>query len=261
MPVEHALPPAHDLSQQDPQQPQIKLCYACKCPLSNEPAAPFSLLDNADPSAVDPSPVCASCRSRLPAPAREGLFAEVERELLRRAASLQPAGNEAPTHEHGHTRQSQAFPSPPSMASSPSQDVTMDAHSPQSRAHVFEPHNATPFSHPLPARLPQSSSTTSSFASRPSLTPIDTSSSSQAPVAQRPELASISRSANARQRSYAASPDPLLDITHLRVRSQGHHCLYPGASFQGTQKSGRNSYEVNVTIVVCFVPSFLPATG
>jgi hypothetical protein len=47
-----------------------------------------------------------------------------------------------------------------------------------------------------------------------------------------------------------SSPNPLLDITHIRVRVQGHHCLYPGAVFQGTQKSGRNSYEVNVNIVV-----------
>jgi hypothetical protein len=47
-----------------------------------------------------------------------------------------------------------------------------------------------------------------------------------------------------------SSPNPLVDITHIRVRSQGHHCLYPGAVFQGTQKSGRNSYEVNVNIVV-----------
>lgn len=45
-------------------------------------------------------------------------------------------------------------------------------------------------------------------------------------------------------------PDPTTDITRLRVRAQRHHCLYPGATFQGTQKSGRNSYDVNVTIVV-----------
>lgn len=51
----------------------------------------------------------------------------------------------------------------------------------------------------------------------------------------------------------SASLDPLIDITRLRVRSRGHHCLYPGASFQGTQKSGRNSYDVNVTIVVRIV--------
>ncbi|PPQ98144.1 hypothetical protein CVT26_003188 [Gymnopilus dilepis] len=46
-----------------------------------------------------------------------------------------------------------------------------------------------------------------------------------------------------------AFPDPLTDVTRLRVRSRAHHCLYPGATFQGTQKSGRNSYDVNVTIV------------
>ena len=45
-------------------------------------------------------------------------------------------------------------------------------------------------------------------------------------------------------------PDPMVDITRLRVRSNGYKCLYPGATFQGTQKSGRNSYDVNVTIVV-----------
>ncbi|KAJ6502421.1 vacuolar import and degradation protein-domain-containing protein [Mycena sanguinolenta] len=55
-----------------------------------------------------------------------------------------------------------------------------------------------------------------------------------------------------------AKGDPLADITRLRVRVQTHHCLYPGASFHGTQKSGRNSYDVNVTIVdVDFASSFL----
>jgi hypothetical protein len=54
-------------------------------------------------------------------------------------------------------------------------------------------------------------------------------------------------------RHHAKGADPLTDITRLRVRAQTHHCLYPGASFQGTQKSGRNSYDVNVTIVVCTV--------
>lgn len=61
-----------------------------------------------------------------------------------------------------------------------------------------------------------------------------------------------------RQSSPISSPDPLTDITRLRIRSQGHNCLYPGATFQGTQKSGRNSYDVNVTIVdVDFASSFL----
>jgi hypothetical protein len=51
------------------------------------------------------------------------------------------------------------------------------------------------------------------------------------------------------QRSTAAAPYPA-DITRLRIRSYAHQCLYAGAIFQGTQKSGRNSYDVHVTIVV-----------
>ena len=113
-----------------------------------------------------------------------------------------------------------------------------------------------------PAYPPRSPSS-SPVSARQTLPPIDTtgSSSSTAQAAQRTELATTSYSAGPRQRAYTASssaPDPLLDITHLRVRSHGHHCLYPGATFQGTQKSGRNSYDVNVTIVVRVVTS-LPA--
>jgi hypothetical protein len=55
------------------------------------------------------------------------------------------------------------------------------------------------------------------------------------------------------------SPNPLVDITRLRVRSPTHHCLYPGATFTGTQKSGRSSYDVNVTIVVRVPPPYVPA--
>ena len=60
-----------------------------------------------------------------------------------------------------------------------------------------------------------------------------------------------------RHSNIISSPDPLTDITRLRIRSQGHNCLYPGATFQGTQKSGRNSYDVNVTIVVSCLAGFL----
>lgn len=53
-------------------------------------------------------------------------------------------------------------------------------------------------------------------------------------------------------------PDPLADVTRLRVRPRGHQCLYPGARFEGSQKSGRNSYEVTVSIVnVDFAASYL----
>lgn len=45
--------------------------------------------------------------------------------------------------------------------------------------------------------------------------------------------------------------DPFIDITRIRIKSRGSHCLYPGATFQGLQKSGANNYDVSVQIVVC----------
>ncbi|KAG6833710.1 hypothetical protein H0H87_002908, partial [Tephrocybe sp. NHM501043] len=61
-----------------------------------------------------------------------------------------------------------------------------------------------------------------------------------------------------RQAQVAQYPSPLTDITRLRVRSNGSDCLYPGAIFRGIQKSGRNNYEVDVTIVdVNFSSSYL----
>ncbi|EST09837.1 Vacuolar import/degradation protein Vid24 [Kalmanozyma brasiliensis GHG001] len=44
-------------------------------------------------------------------------------------------------------------------------------------------------------------------------------------------------------------PDPLAELSRLRNPPKGRGCLYPGATFNGTQKSGRNSYDVTVRIV------------
>lgn len=44
-------------------------------------------------------------------------------------------------------------------------------------------------------------------------------------------------------------PDPLSELSRLRNPPRGRGCLYPGATFNGTQKSGRNSYDVTVRIV------------
>ncbi len=38
---------------------------------------------------------------------------------------------------------------------------------------------------------------------------------------------------------HSPTPDPYIDITRIRMRFQGHHCLYPGATFQGTQKTAQ----------------------
>lgn len=48
----------------------------------------------------------------------------------------------------------------------------------------------------------------------------------------------------------ATRPDPKADISRLRCIGRGRGCLYPGATFNGIQKSGRNSYDVTVQIVV-----------
>ncbi|CBQ67610.1 conserved hypothetical protein [Sporisorium reilianum SRZ2] len=44
-------------------------------------------------------------------------------------------------------------------------------------------------------------------------------------------------------------PDPLAELSRLRHPPKGRGCLYPGATFNGTQKSGRNSYDVTVRVV------------
>ncbi|SNX81522.1 uncharacterized protein MEPE_00227 [Melanopsichium pennsylvanicum] len=46
-----------------------------------------------------------------------------------------------------------------------------------------------------------------------------------------------------------ARPDPLVELSLLRAPPKTRGCLYPGATFNGTQKSGRNSYDVTVRIV------------
>ena len=49
---------------------------------------------------------------------------------------------------------------------------------------------------------------------------------------------------------HTTSIDPLVDITHLRVRPTGIGCLYPGEIFQGIQTNQGKEHEVSVTIMV-----------
>lgn len=44
-------------------------------------------------------------------------------------------------------------------------------------------------------------------------------------------------------------PDPMQDISRLRMPPRGRGCLYPGSIFCGTQKSGKLSYDVTVEIL------------
>ncbi|KAI0093669.1 vacuolar import and degradation protein-domain-containing protein [Irpex rosettiformis] len=261
MPSGHpaALHQQHD----DQAQQQIKLCSSCHRPLSvDSPNTPFLLYDEADTN--EASIVCGPCRNSLmahrietpPVSVARGeyLFAQVERELRRRAAAL-PDGSSEANIQHPSSANSTAQSSEHTQFSL-DEDIDMDA----SATRPQQPQT------PVQPTVSSPSSSSSSTSSRKLLRVVvdaphhhhqalPTSRSVQHTVTP------ISRSSSSRSQQQQVTsfcPDPLDDITRLRVRSQGHQCLYPGATFQGTQKSGRNSYDVNVTIVdVDFTSSHL----
>ncbi|OCH95563.1 hypothetical protein OBBRIDRAFT_788112 [Obba rivulosa] len=254
MPAEHPPPAVHDQTSPDPPQPQQKYCAACHSTL---PLDSVYILHSANPTA-DSTVVCASCRSRLlaqradaPPSTRDGLFAEVERELLRRAASLHPSDVETalqlPALISDSRRASTASSSDEEMELEASAPTPSSSTAPLSDSAYPPPSFAHATSPPAPTSTPTKPSLAPLTTNAALSCPIVRSTHPSQPVATSSAIASSSRSQPLRY--MASSPDPLVDITRLRVRSQGHHCLYPGATFQGTQKSGRNSYDVNVTIV------------
>ena len=272
MPAEH--PPPHSQQQQEQNQQQIKVCSSCHRPLSGDSATtPFLLHDGEDAS--DTSIVCPPCRTRIlavrieapPVSAARGevLFAQVERELRRRQASLQTGENEANAlHlpvESITAHSAEQYQQQHQQTSRDEEDVEMSS----SVATRPQPVLAPSESFHRPSFLEGSSyDSVSSLPTRKALTVVVNhgaacnQNQAPAPATHSPvsanHWASPTRDRALPSHYASAHPDPLVDITRLRVRSQGHHCLYPGAIFQGTQKSGRNSYDVSVTIVVSIFP-------
>ncbi|KAG8217741.1 vacuolar import and degradation protein-domain-containing protein [Butyriboletus roseoflavus] len=125
---------------------------------------------------------------------------------------------------------------------------------PVKKSHSIYSQPDTVFEDDIDMDVPQSlppCSPSSLAPSQPSLSIKTTATSSKStPTQQRSPSDTLPRGRPQRSSAPTPVPDPATDITRLRVRAQRHHCLYPGATFQGTQKSGRNSYDVNVTIVV-----------
>ncbi|KAI0950398.1 hypothetical protein AcV7_008875 [Taiwanofungus camphoratus] len=260
MPSEHIVPAIHDQSQPEQSQGQNKVCSACHCPLSVDSATPPYILHDSQDSS-DTGIVCGPCRNRLlplrsePSPAgrdnRDGLFADVERQLLRRAASFQGGRNEVLALRQdatGHVVHA-------TTVSRLDEDMEMEAPAASSQPSApFDSDNSFASSSAVPEKSQAASASTST---RPALIAINTHGISTLQVVRLPQgsqpassPSAVASSGKYRSRANTVSSlDPLVDITRLRVRSQGHHCLYPGATFQGTQKSGRNSYDVNVTIV------------
>ncbi|PCH38193.1 hypothetical protein WOLCODRAFT_23147 [Wolfiporia cocos MD-104 SS10] len=252
MPSEHPVTAIHE--QQPLEQSQIKLCSACHCPLADASAALGFLINDSNDTS-DTSIVCGSCRTRFapPTPRVDALSAqEMERELRRRAATLQGGRNEAAAFWQepaaNHTIETATLPCPDH-----DNDMGSPASTPPSSARPDFVYLRAPPS--APSESVQAPSISVSV--RPALSPIDTktvvthqpSRPSHATEASSGALVSAGTSKARTKAPQTSSPDPLVDITRIRMRSQGHHCLYPGATFQGTQKSGRNSYDVNVTIV------------
>ncbi|KAK7693537.1 hypothetical protein QCA50_003106 [Cerrena zonata] len=248
MPSEHTLPPAHDQGQADLPQSQIKYCSACHSSLANDqPLSPF-LLQPAQDTIDNAAMICHACGSCvLPTriDPRDGSF--LQGDLLRSwTAALHDGNNEAierhtrPVHDHTHSSHDQTL----------DDEMGIEASSPI----LSTPLSSRPDA--LRANSPATSSDISSHSvdSTPASLSIVTSHltppySTHSPHALAPSPSSPFASSSKLRSRPISPPDPLIDITRLRVRSRGHHCLYPGASFQGTQKSGRNSYDVNVTIV------------
>ena len=232
MPVSPAtLPPLH----QDPcPQPQVKLCSSCRSPLSldQDPAYFFP-----DSDASDHLMLCRPCKERY---VLQTIQPQVH-DLSQYSAipndppplhpyPLHPTNNDAP---HATTVDDSI---PTMIESSPSEQFTTHICPSDRLTSPKVAHESLVFSAPSKRVKLAISAPVAPDGLRSAVSPTQSVSpsvrSSDSPLQHSP------------------TPDPSIDITRLRVRSQGHHCLYPGATFQGTQKSGRNSYDVTVSIVV-----------
>ncbi|KAF8643870.1 hypothetical protein AX16_008886 [Volvariella volvacea WC 439] len=245
MPVNLPMPSGQHLQQQSAdqsphteQQPQIKLCTKCSCPL-NDPSAIVYLTSLG-------GLVCPSCRDQLLAPRptvlllpdahpdcldphQEQFSSEDEKEVhsptkpivdVFEHCDLPPS-----PRANGLRSQHHSLPTPPTY-------VDNEPSFPQ----VAEVPLTDSYSTPLRQSTPP---------------PVN-----QTTIANQRTIHVTRHGSPPPQ--YASALDPLVDITRLRVPPQVHHCLYPGATFIGTQKSGRNSYDVTVTIVdIDFAASFL----
>lgn len=229
MPEHIALVVEHIQQEQSQGQLQSKLCSSCSTPV--DPSA-LVFLPQAD------AIVCTSCREVLSA--RTPLIATDSRPIwlvLDNTIPIRQPSHEVGTlHPTRHT-QDTLISAPPSLSDSNSSYrgalTPPPTYSTRPNSLIIQCTNITPPT--LPHRETTHYSTTPASANK----------------------------AARRHTSHTSHPDPFTDITRLRVRSRGHQCLYPGASFQGTQKSGRNSYDVNVTIVVgpfCLVLLFIIAS-
>ncbi|KAF8637337.1 hypothetical protein AX17_002838 [Amanita inopinata Kibby_2008] len=237
MPAGHPLPALHDPPQPQHSPQQVEVCAKCQ---STVPHTSFPLTI---PEAV--AVVCTGCG-----------------ELLSSLAPDLATGTDSPDLANDINDTDAAF----------ARLQTWDDVSPlQSTRHTPDLDDSSLISDALGLRISDEDSESCDKPAKPSassrkpLSPCNTICiPSTAPVAPTHSNTTVHRLATTpviesrRQTNRSTSPDPLADITRLRIRTSTHHCLYPGATFVGTQKSGRSSYDVTVTVVdVDFPASFL----
>ncbi|QRV86519.1 vacuolar import and degradation protein [Ceratobasidium sp. AG-Ba] len=223
MPTENIAVAAHpfDVSVA-PQPPQIKVCVHCHGPLDTAELV-FSLTPMG-PDDVCPSPsvVCSPCADRARAHVdrvmSEPLIPPASR--LRRQSTLEPMVEEPSAESDGDTS--------PAHPQTPPPDVR---------------HRGLTLS--IPSRSPVR--TPATFAHLSSRVPV-AHSVAQHPPSPPPSLGTPPP-ARRSPATFDQELDPFADVTRLRLKNTRQDCLYPGASFVGIQKSGRNSYNVSVTIV------------
>lgn len=221
-----------ETAQSDQLQSQVKLCASCHGPLSNDP--PNSNPNRSILSETAPiEPFCATCTILFFSPRSPSNPAE------RRSICADDGARLDSSHDFAVVPQ----PSPLHIDAQHPDDAEMSSPSSLESDGVFHRSQSTPQAAPPPRSPPCQRTPLKINTTSPAISAISSPSVALSSIA-------LSPGNSRRHDDPVLSPDPLIDITRLRVRSKTHHCLYPGASFQGTQKSGRNSYDVNVTIVV-----------
>ena len=215
MPVSPAsLPPQQDLHSQQ----QIKLCSSCRSPLTQDlDATSAHFFTDSD---VNDLMMCYPCKERY-------LLQSIQQQAHELAAYRDTGDGPHRLHQHP------VHAAIPLAESSPT---------------VQPPPLCPPSDRPLPSKV-QHEALVSSAPSKRAKLALVVSDGPRLAVSSAPSVPSSIRS-DISPLQHSPTPDPYIDITRIRMRSQGHHCLYAGATFQGTQKSGRNSYDVTVSIVV-----------
>lgn len=245
MPSEHPTPLLPDAVLSD--HPSLaqgnKICGSCDGPTSVDPlaAGTTTILISIDGASPDDQAVyCATCRSRLAIP-RVPIQDQLEREVRR--LSWQRPGPLRVDTELGRERMQRHSAQEQRSAIDTS---LVDLQKSSTKSPCLTVAAAAP---PPSASIQRSRSNEASTASsvHSPLSPAHASSSLLQPSSKK---AQSSKSSRASHTSNDTLLDPFVDITRLRIRPRGYHCLYPGATFSGLQKSGKSSYDVTVTIVV-----------